>query len=169
MEQFRFKTLLNVHVARGTLRLVQVSFVVARVEVVDDSIMRVLVHTCVEHRCQCAPGEYVNLTLLPLCARSCGCVPLAPAGEELDIASEPEETFSWKNVLKDVLRLREEKKLSEGISSFTSVFSCCLRACMPQHSARFFHPTPGTCSIGFLGKLEEDTVDVQLRAMNCYG
>lgn len=54
-------------------------------------------------------------------SRSCGCVPPAPASEEHDVASEPEETFSWKNVLKDVLRLREENKLSEGKFKFIRV------------------------------------------------
>ncbi|CAM9637600.1 unnamed protein product [Pylaiella littoralis] len=41
----------------------------------------------------------------------------APAREEHDNASEPVETFSWKNVLRDVLRLRQENKLSEDDAS----------------------------------------------------
>lgn len=42
--------------------------------------------------------------------------PVSASGQE-DLTSEPEDTFSWKNVLKDVLRLRKEDRLSEGMSA----------------------------------------------------
>lgn len=49
---------------------------------------------------------------LPL---SCFCCSAPPASEEQEVASELEESFSWKDVLKHVLRLRNDNKLSEGI------------------------------------------------------
>eukprot|EP00903_Cladosiphon_okamuranus_P015534 g14341.t2 len=39
------------------------------------------------------------------------------ASKEQEVAPDPVETFSWKNVLKDVLRLRQEDKLSEDDAS----------------------------------------------------
>ncbi|CAM9645161.1 unnamed protein product, partial [Hapterophycus canaliculatus] len=37
--------------------------------------------------------------------------------KEDEVAAEPEETFSWKDVLKDILRLRKDDKLSEDDAS----------------------------------------------------
>lgn len=58
--------------------------------------------------------HHITCLFPPRGERSFRFYPPVPASEEKEVASESEETFSWKNVLKDVLRLRKEDKLSEG-------------------------------------------------------
>ena len=70
-----------------------------------------LYSTCISRIARC-------LNTPPTPVRLSWCYPPVPASGKTVDAPDPEETFSWKNVLKDVLRLRKEDKLSEGILCF---------------------------------------------------
>lgn len=64
----------------------------------------------------CCPLTWLSLScaLLVLCHRRPSLAPASKAPENEDSTVEAEDNFTWKDVLKAVLRLRQKDKLSEG-------------------------------------------------------